>query len=53
VDALAEVLDCELAFIHLLIITGDHLIKYASYGYPQPLSDNQISITMGRMLQMM
>lgn len=54
-DALAEALDCDLAFIHLLDITGDHLIRYVVHGdLPEHVpTDAQISITTGRMLQMM
>lgn len=55
VDALAEALGCEFAFIHLLDITGDHLIQYVGHGNipAHLLTDTQISKTTGRMLQMM
>lgn len=55
VDTLAEVLDCDLAFVHLLDITGDHLIRYIGFGeIPGHLTREQrFSITTGRMLWMM
>jgi len=55
VDALAEALDSDLAFIHLLDVTGDHFIKHAAHGdLPEYAPLNvQVSITTGRMLQMM
>ena len=55
VDTLAEVLECDLAFIHLLDIAGDHLIKYVGHGsIPEHLSvEERVSMTTGRMMQMM
>lgn len=55
VDALAEVLGCEFVFIHLLDVTGNHLFRYVAHGsLPKDFpTDRQISITTGRMLQMM
>jgi signal transduction histidine kinase len=54
VDVLAETLDCQLAFIHLLDVTGDHLINFAVHGeLPKHVPQIRVSITTGRMLQMM
>lgn len=55
VDVLAEVLDCDMAFIHLLDFSGDFLIKIVTHGNPPGgiSTDSRVSITTGRMLQMM
>lgn len=55
VDALADALDCELALIHLLDISGDHLIRYTTHGdLPKHIPiDIRVSMATGRMRQMM
>jgi two-component system, NarL family, nitrate/nitrite sensor histidine kinase NarX len=55
VDLLADAFSCELAFIHLLDVTGDYLLKYAVHGTPPEYSNSEkrLSMTTGRMLQMM
>lgn len=55
VDTLAEVLECDLAFIHLLDVPGDCLIKQASHGeVPVHLTSTiRLPTSTGRMLQMM
>ncbi|MBN1535439.1 MAG: GAF domain-containing sensor histidine kinase [Anaerolineales bacterium] len=55
VDTLAKVFHCELVFIHLMDVTGDSLVKHVYHGViPAHLSrDPRVSITTGRMLQMM
>lgn len=56
VDTLAKVLDCELACVHLFDVTGAYLIRSVTYGDPSkyvPVGDMRVSITTGRMPQMM
>jgi two-component system nitrate/nitrite sensor histidine kinase NarX len=55
VDMLAKALDADLAAIHLLDITGDTLLMQAFHGHIDEgvTSQMQISVTMGRLMQMM
>ena len=56
-DALAEVLDCDEVYIHLLAVTGEHLTECAAAALGDPAGqqakDMRLSITTGRMPQMM
>jgi|GEM_PF-2944797 len=55
VDVLTEVFKCEYASVYLLAVSGDYLIQHVACGdLPNHVqSDNRISISTGRMLDML